>query len=470
MNTNARHRCLGAFVAFLAFGLSACGGGGGSASTPEPLPLPPLAGNLAVPGAHVVKMRAQGSTWIVLAEKPRPHEDNTAPDRHLLLAPPGATQPLGYRPPADWSLIDAALHPSGETTVVLATAKRLRLQRLGARGQLLSDAEFRDPQAATDPMFYEYGPYAHDSSALLPFPTRDAVRIAPLGESLVMALRTGRQATVAYGLRDDRPAGYALEWRTLVEPGVGISAEAYRGGSGTFDPFGSMENQYHLALDTDAQGRIGIAMVVDRTELLYGHRQMFGESSIPAAFEHGVLVTQLSRDGLRLGALAVDTLEMSELHGARWSAGHLVLTGRVRTEVRADGGGWNAFVGRVAADTQRLADYAVVDVDRGDIFFDAVTMSDGRLLLAGSTGYIQNPSGRSVSEAAWPLLVVCAPGCPHPTRLEVAAGPRHNQLRALAQWAGRWWVGGMEDGAGTHTDDADPSGLRSSGYVRAVPA
>lgn len=451
----------------VALALSACGGGSGEPSPQAPPAPPPLAADQSLQGAHVVKLRSRGNAWIALAEKPRAHEDNTSPERHLLLAPAGATATLQYRPPADWSLIDATLHPSGETSLVLATAKRLRLVRLGLQGETLSDGEFFDPTAVGDPMYYEAGPYAHDSSSLLPFPTRDAVRITAAGEGLVMALRTGRQAVIAYGLRDRRPTGYATDWRTVVEPGVELNAEAYRGG-GTFDPFGGMENQFHVALDTDAEGRIGIAVSTSRTGLPYGHAKMYGDASVPAGFEHGALLTQLRADGQRLGTAVMDTGQLSELHGLRWSGSRWLLVGRVRSEVRPDGSGWNAFVATVPAGNHRVGTYSVVDIDRGDVFFDAAQLPDGRLLLAGSTGYLQNPSGRSITEEAAPLLVVCDAECRAPARRDVAAGPRHNQLRSLATWAGRWWVGGMEDGAGTHSDDADPSRLRSNGFVRSA--
>lgn len=448
-------------------GLAACGGGGSSPATPPPPNEAPLARDLVLTGSHVVKVRVQGKAWIALAEKPRPHEDNVAPDRHLLLAPPGATSPIEYRPPADWSLIDAALHPSGEVSLVLATQRTLRLVRLSAQGQVVRDMPFVDPLAATDPMHWEYGSPVHDSGALLPFATRDAVRLAPVGEGLVMALRTGRHAAVAYGLQHQAAAGYAIGWRTLVEPGGEISAEGYLG-AGTFDPFGSMTNQFQLALEVDATGQAAVAMSVSRTGLVYAHRQQFGQGSLPAAFAHGVLLTQLGADGRRLGTTVLDTGEISELHGLRRIAERWVLVGRVRSELREDGTGWNGYVATVAGGTHVPASYGVVDIDRGDVLFDAMALPDGRLLLAGSTGYWQNPMGRSVSESAAPLVVRTALDGSAAQRVAVAAGPRHNQVRALGSWGGATWIGGMEDGAGTHSDDADPRGLRSNGYLRAL--
>lgn len=461
-----RGHCLLAAVALSL--MAACGGGSGSGPATEPPPNPPpppLATALSLPDSRIVKLRSQGNAWLALAEKPLPHEDNTTPYRRLLLAPAGASAALEYRPPAGWALIDAALHPSGEASLVLATAKQLRLLRLSAQMQPISSADFVDPLTVTDPIFSEGGSdFVHDSSSQLPFATRDAVRIAAAGEQLVMALRTGRNAVVAYGLRHG--AGFTIAWRTLVEPGVSINAEAYRGG-GTFDPFNGMENQFHVALDVDAGGQIAIGVALTRTELGYGHNQQF-QAGLPGSLQHGVLLTQLAPDGQRLHTTALDTLNFSELHGLRWVGTQIALVGRVRSVVESTG--WDGFVGLVSQGRQGVDSYRLIDIDRGDLLLDVARLPDGRLLLAGSTGYSQNPSGRSVSEEAAPLLAISATDGSAPRRLSFAAGPRHNQAWALASWGGRWWVGGMEDGPGTHSDDADPSLLRAKGYLRELAA
>lgn len=458
------------FAVLLTAVTAGCGGGAGSGSgteSPPPPELPPLSTELALQDRRIVKLRAVGNAWMAVAEKPRPHEDNTTPDRHLLLAQPGSTAALEYAPPAGWALIDSAPHPSGELSVVLATAKQLRLLRLGAQGQQISSADFIDPLTTTDPIFSKDGSsFVHDASSQLPFATRDAVRLAAAGENLVMALRTGRNAVVAYGLRYAREQGsFAIGWRTLIEPGVSIDAEAYRGGGGTFDPFNGMENQFHVALDVDGAGQIAIGVALTRTELIHGHNQQFA-ASLPDSLLNGVLLTQLAADGRRLRTTALDTAYFSELHGVRWIGAKIALVGRVRS--LAESTGWDAFVGLISPQSPTVDSYRLIDIDRSDLLLDVALLPDGRLLLAGSTGYSQNPSGRSVSEEAAPLLAVSAADGSGARRLPFPAGTRHNQAWALAQWGGRWWVGGMEDGPGTHTDDADPGGVRCMGYLRAL--
>jgi hypothetical protein len=112
-----------------------------------------------------------------------------------------------------------------------------------------------------------------------------------------------------------------------------------------------------------------------------------------------------SFDGRRLGSTVIDTHDLAELHGVRATPGGFVLVGRVLSELRSDGSGWNAFAAFVGRDGTP-GPYSVVDVDRGDVLFDVAALPSGRYLALGTTGYTQNPSGASISEAAQPLLVL----------------------------------------------------------------
>jgi len=54
---------------------------------------------------------------------------------------------------------------------------------------------------------------------MLPVLTRDAVRLAAIGENLAVALRTGRNAVVAYRFDYTEGTSYTRTWRTLVNRG-----------------------------------------------------------------------------------------------------------------------------------------------------------------------------------------------------------------------------------------------------------
>lgn len=444
--------------------LVSCGGGGdGTASEPSPAPTPPPAispPTLMPQGVAVVKFRASGDGWAALTERLRRIEDKTAPDRRLLLAAAGHQPATEIDPPSGWSLIDFALHPSGALTLVLASDKQLRLQERASTGDLIQDSIFTDDEAATDP-FVGNEQTLQDPQSLVPQSTRDAVELAPLGEDVLIAYRTGRNAVVAQRLTFGAGNTFQRRWRTVVEPGVEI--QWVRLTSGTFDPFESLDNQWHLVLDVDSQGRSAIAVRVGGTDIVAGHEQYFGEPVDPALV-NGAIVTRLDANGARLGATSLNTTELSEVHAVRWSGDSILVAGRVRTSDSADGGGWDGFVASVASDNT-VARLQVLDFDRGDAVLDIAVLSDGRIAIAGAAGYTQNPTGASISEDSQPLLAILPSLGTPPQRVPLTAGSRQNQVRTASPWQGQLVIGGMVNGPGTHSGDSDPSLLMSDGFL-----
>jgi hypothetical protein len=192
----------------------------------------------------------------------------TGPQRRLTLLDAGGAVRARYSPPQGLSLIDFAQHPSGEITVALASARTVTLVRLDRAAARSFEFPLIDPQAPTDPyVFLGDGP--RDDTSMVPVLTRDAVRLAPVGEDAVVALRTGRNAVVAYRLIFGTPGGmgYAVQWRTLVEPGVTMLGIGIT--SGTFDTFGQLENHFHVHVDADAAGNVAVAVAGarDRADL-----------------------------------------------------------------------------------------------------------------------------------------------------------------------------------------------------------
>ncbi len=442
--------------------LAACGGGGGGSAFE-----PDNSGGTdqTLTARSVNKLLGRNGQWAALAQRARPLENNTAPDRELLLSRAAPAAALRWQPPEGWSLIDMAWHASGQLSLVLATSTTLRLLRLDAQAQVLADQAFTDPLTVTDPVG-GYGPTGPSNDWLLPRATRDAVRVAARGEDLVLVLRSGRHAVVAHGLQWQGGA-FNKTWRTLVEPAVDIGAVGLT--SGTFDPFASVDNQWHVLLDVAPDGRIAVAVSLGYTDLVAGHAEHFGETIDPEVTQ-GALLTRLSASGQRLSTTVIDSGPRSELYGLRWAGDRIVLAGRVRPSIRPDGSSWDGWLAWVAADSGALLQQQVLDVDRSDVLFDAAPLPGGRWLLAGATGYLQNPGGRSISEEAAPLLAVLPAAGQPAQRLSLPATARHNQARSLAAGssAARWWVGGMHNGPGTHSADADPALLTADGFVRAV--
>jgi len=416
--------------------------------------------DVSVAGLAVVKLRSSPDGLAILEERLTSLTESGPARRLTLLDGNGAVRGR-YVAPTGFAVIDFAQHPSGEISVVLATAKTVTLVHLDRSAVADSEFPLLDPQAPGDP-FYDAGG-VHDDGSMLPLFTRDAVRLAPVGDSAVVALRTGRNAVVAYRFDYATPGGYARAWRTLVEPGLSMFGEGVT--SGSFDAFGQLENHFHVQLDADADGRVAVAVVgkPGLAPLFAAHADHFGE---PTDIASGLLVSRLAADGRRLGTTLIDTTQSSELHGLRLNGNDIALVGRVFSQRLDDGTGWNAYAAHVDAASGALLRYGVVDVDRGEVLFDIAPLADGRDLVAGTAGYTQNPSGASISEQAAPLLAVLELDGTLRQRIDVAAGARQDQLRSIGARGGTWLVGGLVNGPGTHSGDADPALITADGFVR----
>src|SRR6267378_3421707 len=419
--------------------------------------------DLAVASQTVTKVRTAGNQVVLLEERLTSIFEN-GPQRTLAILQSDGHTVQPYTPPPGWSVDDFAVHPSGDISAILTTAREVRIVRLDPNGSIRSDQSFLDPAAATDP-FFNYAGGIKDDSALQPALMHDAARLAPLGESLAVVLRTGRNAIVAYRLDPGVGGAYRRVWRTLVEPGSSILGEGIT--SGTFDVFGQLENHLRIYVDVDPDAPAALAVGVINAPMLNftfrAHAEYFSE---PIAASTGVLLTRVaSADGRRLGSTVIDTHDRAELHGVRAAPGGFVLVGRVLSELRSDGGGWNAFFALVGPDGTP-GPYSVVDVDRGDVLFDVAALPSGQYLALGTTGYVQNPSGASISEAAQPLLVLLNSDGSLDQNLGYIGGARHNQLTTIASLNGRWLLGGMINGPGTHSGDADRKLIVADGFLR----
>jgi len=460
-------RRLAAWLALLL--LAACGGGGGA---DEPRPA-----EHAVPGRFVLRVIATPTGHAALEEKPAPYRDGlpSAPvDRRLRIAAQGAAEHL-YAPPEGWSLIDIAAHPSGEFSAVLATHRELRLLRLTAQARVLTSTALADGAAPHDPYFDHGG--IRDDSAMQPLFTRDAVRLAALGEDLAVALRTGRHAVVAYRYAH-AAQGYERRWRRLVEPGTTVMARYLA--SGSHDTYGQLANHFQVLVAASARGDVAVAVPASP------HNGAFAAHAAhyfiylpgpprPPLPEHGAIVTRLDgAEGSHQGATFIDTGTTTQVYALRaLTDGGWAIAGRQRAT--GPEGGWNGFAAWLDG-AGRLQRHAELHVEHDDALFDIAPLPGGRYLAAGATGYRQNPAGASISGDGAPLLAVLDADGRIAQRLPLPAAPGQNPVRSLdghgPRWlaAGmRWLAAGMRGGPGTHTADADPARLlRADGFVREV--
>jgi len=69
------------------------------------------------------------------------------PQRTLAILQSDGHTAQTYMPPPGWSVVDFALHPSGDISVILTTAKEVRIVRLDPKGSIRSDQPFLDSAA-----------------------------------------------------------------------------------------------------------------------------------------------------------------------------------------------------------------------------------------------------------------------------------------------------------------------------------
>lgn len=442
--------------------LAACGGGGGGGGVSPP----PLI-NHAVQGHFVVRVQGSTEGYAALEEAITPYyggPPSAAISRRIRIGGQAGVEDV-YLPPEGWSLIDMARHPSGELSAVLATQRELSLVRLDARAGVISATPMIDAAAAHDP-YYDFGGIRDDTS-LLPLHTRDTVRLAAWGEDLAVVLRTGRHAVVAYRYGHIAPnEGYRPRWRRLVEPGTTVMARHLM--SGSHDTYGQLINHFQVLLATNAQGEMAIAVpATPHNGAFAAHATHFlsGLKEGTVLPDYGAIITRLDGSGERLGASFFDAGGPAQAHALRAYQDGWALAGRHR--VADQEGGWNGFAVWLDAEG-RLRRHTVLDVEEGDVLFDLVPLPDGRHLVAGATGYSQNPIGASISDEGAPLLAVLEADGRMARRLPLPTAPGQNPVRSLERQGNRWLVAGMRGGPGTHTADGDPARLRADGYVLEV--
>lgn len=435
----------------------ACGGGDPAGPGPAPAPLA-----VTLPGEPAVAAGRLGTGWWAVSERNRQWTGTwpSRPQRTLHLGT--AAGAVALPGAAGLSLLDAVAHPSGDVTVLYASDSALSLARLSPSGAERARTLLTGTVQADEPFI---GPddEPRDTARAVPLQLRDAARLAALGEDVVVAFRNGRNTVVAMRWAHGADHRFTPAWRTVVEPGTAIGARSLLGG--TFDAWGQLENHWRVLVDAGSDGTIYVAATSRAPFVLLGeaHVAHFGDG---APHPYAFLVTRLDAAGRRLGTTMVPRDGPLELHGLRAWAGGVVATGRTR--VLRDGMvDWDGVAAWVGADGTLSAD-RTVHVQEGDILMDAVRDAGGRWLLAGATGYSQNPNGTSVGDVAAPLLLAAPAPDGALDRVTLPDGPRQTYVRRLLQFAGGLVTVGVRNGPGTHSADGDLSLLLADGFLRTL--
>ena len=362
----------------------------------------------------------------------------------------------------DRELLDFAAHPSGDVSALFASSAGFRVVRLDATGAVRADLALVDDGVDTDPPQLPAGV----TTGQIETSTHDAGAIAALGEDAVVAVRTRRHSVVAHRFAFAEGA-FAPRYRTLAVPAYPIGAIGLTGG--TYDTFGAVDSQFfvQLAVGPDGTAYVGVRHPeLFATRLAKAFKDVFGETLATDPDGTDSYVVRLAPGGARLGTSVVGTDRPDEVFALRAVAGGVWALGRNELW-NAQGTGFDAFIGHVDGATG-AATTRTLDVQLGDIAFDAAPLPTGELVVVGASGYAQNPSGASITEAStafarWLRADGSVVAVPLPT------GPRHNEGRfILSLPSGRLLVGGMLDGPGTHFADGNTSLLMAKGFLTEV--
>ena len=362
-------------------------------------------------------------------------------------------------PSDDISLLDFALHPSGEITALFASVAGYHLVRIAPNGEVISETALSDPKIALDP------PALPEDAPAAPIETNthDTGRLQAVGEQVVIATRTGRHSVIAYRY-DFREAHFEPEMRALVVPPLSMYGVGLTGGS--HDTFGQLDAQFavHVAVDDASTIYVAVQHPQDgSSNLVKAHKKVFGEDLVGDPDALDIYVTRIALDGTRLGTSVVGTPEADELYGLHAGKHSAYVAGRKEYWNEA-GTGFDALAAEVDG-TSGAARVFELDVDRSDIAFDVAAFSDSELVVVGASGYSQNPHGASISEESQAFAYVLGKSGGKQA-LSVPNRQRHNEARSLAQKAdGRWIVAGMLNGPGTHSGDADATLVTADGFL-----
>lgn len=406
-------------------------------------------------GVAVVKALACGTGWVVLQEKPKAQYVVTVPEREAVVLD-GRLEFVRSLPAVDgFSLVDVAAHASGDVSGLyvrfdFADPRPLRMQL----SRWVSDGSRVDveisPEAPVDPPFIA---------------TFDRGRVVVAGESVYVAIRWPGNAVYAYRV-DFFGQELHQAWATRVEPEADLGVLGIIGGG--YDNLRQGENAFFVYLDVDETGNAYLA-VPSTSLVLPAHDMAFGErlsdGADPVNADYGVaILTKLDSNGARVYARLLGTAGRSKsLLGVRAGAGVVSLTGREKTGSSPES--WDAWLLAAGVEAGTVLFERVIDVQQGDAFWDATPVPGGWTVAVGTTGYTQNPSGVSVSDAREALAVILDAQGQVTRRLELPRGVEARGDEAVFVRlgdTGRLVVAGMLDGPGTHAE------VRSNGFVEVM--
>jgi hypothetical protein len=425
--------------------LAACGAPPGTGDPP-----PPATRDATLAGTAAVRVEPwTDGGWIALVETLQTQLLVTMPKRKLVWLDADLAVSREYSPPEGRFLIDFTAHPSGAATALEiepAPGNDLFLRPIHARlTRFLLDGT--TASAELDSGIPDTGEQPRILFSL------DRGRLAASGEDVQVAMRWSDNSVRAHRL-EFRAGTFRPIWNTVVEPPADLLSIGIIGGG--FDNFHQGDASAFVYLDVDASGAAYV-VVPSTADVLPAHDAFFGEHLLdgadPAHFDFGVaIVTRLAPDGARSYAVLSGVGTNRRLLAVRAGARTLWLTGRIRTG--SDPGSWDGWIQSFDTSAGQAIAEIEVDVQAGDMFWDLAPLGDGSVVAVGSTGYTQNPTGLSVSDARDALAIIVGPDGDVRRRVSLPAGPagRGNEVTSVRIVDGRAMFAGVKNAPGTHAE------------------
>jgi len=383
-----------------------------------------------------------------------------------------AHQPDGaevvFAPASDERLTAAVRHPSGDwSATVVAADYTVWLVRGSAAGSVKSRILLTDLELPGDRNAWN-GTTA-PTQLLVALLTEDSVRLAAAGEHVVVTLTSRWNSVLAYRW-SWQDGAWVRGPRTLLSPTAGITP--YIPDTASYDIFEVLSNSWSGPLCTDSQGRAFIATWMNRSRLAT-HNSVLGTAlallradTTLSTYPTDILLTRVDADGHRAFQVLVGTADVEdEAYGIACGPDRVAVVGRHRLYPGRDNTELHVLAAAVSSEGQLLGTLSF-DAEQLGIAQSAAVAQDGSVLIGGTEGFTQNPSGFSVGSNGHPFLLRWIPGSgAAPERLAISGTSNHAELRALALQEGFLWTGGIENGPLSHTYDSNRAALRGDGWL-----
>lgn len=297
-----------------------------------------------------------------------------------------------------------------------------------------------------------------ENSNIASISTHDRARIAIRNNTVSVAFRAEYNSVLLTSLDAEN---LEINWSTLIEPENYVLPTSMTGGS--YDTFEQLAHPYMVFLDLDQDGNAYVVVPALYGSTIYLHNQFFSENLshvseafVSPGFESDALVTKVDIQGERVFAVVAGSIDPDECYGIKTDDNSFYLFGRSAKPTSTIGYEWDGYLAQYNSSTGNPIFISSLHVDQSSIVYDIAKTDGGKIVAVGATGWTQNPLGYSVSEHSRKMVAILDQAGNFQEEFKIQSGLRHNQVRTIINQKGKVWLGGWENGPGTHSGDNNP--------------